>query len=86
MYRTLKMLDVDRDGQLNIHEFRKAIKDHRIEVTDQEIDMVFSYFDREQIGLIDLWGILFVFKGDLTPQRSAMVEQAYNKIDKDGRG
>jgi calcyphosin len=44
------MLDVDKDGQLYINEFRKAIRDHRIDVTDAEIDLVFQYFDRDNAG------------------------------------
>jgi Ca2+-binding EF-hand superfamily protein len=41
------MLDSDKDGLLSLSEFRKAIRDHRIEVTDPEIDIVFNYFDRD---------------------------------------
>jgi Ca2+-binding EF-hand superfamily protein len=36
-----KILDADHDGLLNLSEFRKAIRDHRIEVTDPEVDLVF---------------------------------------------
>jgi len=43
------------------------LRDHRIDVTDQEIDLVFAYFDRELTGTVDLWGIMFVFKGELSP-------------------
>lgn len=59
------MLDIDRDGLLNLSEFRRAVRDHKIEVTDPEIDLVFSYFDRDNSGLIDLWGFMFVLKGDM---------------------
>jgi Ca2+-binding EF-hand superfamily protein len=63
------MLDTDKDGLLTLSEFRKAIRDHRIEVTDPEIDIVFSYFDRDQSGYIDLWGMLFVLKGEMNQFR-----------------
>lgn len=65
---------MDKDGFLSITEYRKAIRDHRIDVTDSEIDLVFSYFDRERTGLIDLWGMLFVLKGEMSPQRNNLVE------------
>lgn len=65
MHRMFKMLDMDKDGLLNLSEFRRAIRDHRIEVTDQEIDVVFAYFDRDQTGLIDYLGMMFVFKGEM---------------------
>lgn len=69
IYRIFKMLDTDKDGLLTLSEFRKAIRDHRIEVTDPEIDIVFSYFDRDQSGYIDLWGMLFVLKGEMNQFR-----------------
>lgn len=50
---------------LNLSEFRKVIRDHKIEVTDPEIDIVFSYFDREISGLLDIWGFMFVLKGEM---------------------
>ena len=59
------MLDMDKDGLISLNEFRKAIRDHRIDVTDPEVDVVFSYFDRENTGLIDLWGMMFVLKGEV---------------------
>lgn len=61
------MLDLDKDGFLTLSEFRKALRDHRIDVTDSEIDLVFTYFDRDRTGLVDLWGMMFVLKGELNP-------------------
>ncbi len=63
------MLDSDKDGLLSLGEFRKAIRDHRIDVTDPEIDIIFNYFDRDQQGYIDLWGMIFVLKGEMNPLR-----------------
>ena len=62
-------MDADHDGLLNLTEFRKAVRDHKIEVTDPEIDLVFQYFDRESSGLIDLWGFMFVLRGEMNQLR-----------------
>lgn len=59
---------------LNLSEFRKVIRDHKIEVTDPEIDLVFSYFDREVSGLLDVWGFMFVLKGEMSQLRTQLVE------------
>jgi Ca2+-binding EF-hand superfamily protein len=80
------MLDADKDGMLSLSEFRKAIRDHRIEVTDPEIDIVFDYFDREQSGYVDLWGMLFVLRGEMNQFRQKIVETVFQKIDKNQRG
>ncbi|CAD8075605.1 unnamed protein product [Paramecium primaurelia] len=79
LYRVGKILDSDHDGMLNLTEFRKAIRDHKIEVTDPEIDIVFQYFDREQSGLIDLWGFMFVLRGEMSQLRTQLVEQLFEK-------
>lgn len=79
MYRVGRILDADHDGLLNLSEFRRAIRDHRIEVTDPEIDLVFQYFDREASGVIDLWGFMFVLRGEMNPYRVNLVETLFEK-------
>lgn len=80
LYRVGRILDADHDGMLNLSEFRRAIRDHRIEVTDPEIDLVFQYFDREASGLIDLWGFMFVLRGEMPQLRIQLVEQLFEKF------
>lgn len=74
------MLDADNDGQLNLQEFRKVIREHKIEVTDPEIDLVFSYFDRDNSGVIDLWGFMYVLRGEMNPYRLQLAEQVFEKF------
>ena len=65
---------MDKDGLISLNEYRKAIRDHRIDVTDNEVDLVFQYFDRENTGLIDLWGMMFVLKGEIVQSRLSLIE------------
>lgn len=46
-------MDDDRSGQLDMNEFKKAIKDFRVGLNEQEIQAVFSQFDRDGSGAID---------------------------------
>jgi Ca2+-binding EF-hand superfamily protein len=46
-------MDDDNSGYLDMGEFRKAIKDFRIDLNEQEISSVFSCFDRDGNGTID---------------------------------
>ena len=64
LQRQFKILDADKDGLVNIYEFKKAIKDMRIEVTDLEIDLVFSFFDLNGEN-IDYLAFLSILKGEL---------------------
>ena len=42
----------DRSMDLDIYEFRKAIKDLRINVLDKDIERLFNIFDRDRSGKI----------------------------------
>lgn len=46
-------MDDNYSGSIDGQEFRKAIKDFRIDLNDQEIKMVFEAFDRDRSGEID---------------------------------
>ena len=51
--RQFKLMDLDNDQRISSIEFKKAIRDYRIEVTDYEIDALFKMFDRDSNQLID---------------------------------
>ena len=57
------MTDVDNDGLLNLSEFRKAVRDYRIDVTDAEISIIFNLFDPEETGAIDLLEFINSLRG-----------------------
>ena len=46
-------MDDNNSGNIDMYEFKKAVKDFRIELNDQEIQQVFSAFDRDGSGSID---------------------------------
>jgi len=55
--------DVDNDGQLSINEFRKAVRDYRIDVTDSEIGIIFNLFDPDETGKIDFMEFINALRG-----------------------
>ena len=58
-----KIADADDDGKINLNEFRKCIRDKRIDVTDSEIDIIFSLFDIDESGNINFFDFLHSLKG-----------------------
>lgn len=46
-------MDDNRSGTIDRMEFKKAVKDFRVDLNDTEIGMVFSSFDRDSSGEID---------------------------------
>lgn len=45
-------MDDDRSMDLDIYEFKKAIKDFRINVSERDADRLFNIFDRDRSGKI----------------------------------
>lgn len=86
LQRVFKIMDDDNSKSLDRNEFRKAIKDFKVEIPDDQIDIVFNAFDLNRDGTIDYDEFLRIIRGDLTPNRLALVKKAYNKLDKDGSG
>jgi calcyphosin len=79
-------MDDDNSKSLDKQEFRKAVNDFRIEIPADYIDTIFSAFDLNRDGTIDYDEFLRIIRGDLTPNRLALVKKAFAKLDKDGSG
>ncbi len=45
IYTIKQIVDSDNDGYINLVEFKKCIRDYRIDVTDPEIHIMFNLFD-----------------------------------------
>ena len=79
-------MDDDNSKSLDRNEFRKAIKDFKIEIPDDFIDTVFTAFDLNRDGTIDYDEFLRIIRGDLNSNRLGLVKKAFKKLDKDGSG
>jgi Ca2+-binding EF-hand superfamily protein len=79
-------MDDDNSKSLDRNEFKKAIRDFKIEIPDDFIDTIFSAFDLNRDGTIDYDEFLRIIRGDLTPNRLALVKKAFQKLDKNGSG
>ena len=45
-------MDDDRSMDLDLYEFKKAIKDFRVNVNDRDQERLFNIFDRDRSGKI----------------------------------
>ena len=45
-------MDDDRSQDLDMYEFKKAVKDFRVQILDKDIDRLFNIFDRDRSGKI----------------------------------
>lgn len=79
-------MDDDRSHDLDIYEFRKALKDFRIPIQERDIDRLFNVFDRDRSGRIDYDEFLRGVRGEMNHFRRNICEKAFKIMDKDKSG
>lgn len=84
--RKFRIMDDDNSGTLGMEEFRKAMKECRLNLTERQLKHLFSYFDKDDSGGIGYDEFLVGIRGILNKRRKEMVHLAFNVLDKDGSG
>ncbi len=70
-------MDDDNSKSLSKAELKKAINDFKINIPEEHIDTIFNAFDINRDGSIDYDEFLRIIRGDLKPQRLALVKKAF---------
>jgi Ca2+-binding EF-hand superfamily protein len=84
--RSFKICDDDNSGTINFQEFKKLIKDYRIELNDDQIKKLFGIFDRDGSGILEYDEFVSGVVGEMNDFRKGFVKKAFNKLDKNGNG
>lgn len=84
--RQFKIFDDDNTGSLNFYELQKAIKDFRVDLSTNEIKILFNLLDTDQSGEVVYDEFLREIRGDMNNFRKKLVDQAFAKLDHDGSG
>lgn len=84
--RLFKIMDDDGSKTLSEQEFSKACRDFKTGISEENIPTLFSAFDTNRDGTLNIDEFLMAIRGELNDKRLALVRQAFNKIDIDGSG
>ena len=84
--RLFQTFDTDNSGTLEYKEFRKAVTDFKLDLEEQDIQSIFTSFDANGDGVLDLTEFNDMILGQLEGQRLLAVQQAFSKLDPQGRG
>ena len=76
-------LDTGGTNYLEYEEFVRAAIDKKIFLTDEALKMAFSFFDKENKGIITFESILKIFKGCVKKDKDINLEEELKKIMKD---
>lgn len=84
--RKFKIADDDRSGELSLAEFTKVINEHKLNWTQEQIALVFNYFDSDNSKHISYDEFIVAIRGELNDRRKQLVLQAFAILDKDKSG
>jgi Ca2+-binding EF-hand superfamily protein len=86
MQRRFKIMDDDGSGSLNLAEFKKAMREMKIELSESDLRMMFDFFDSDQSGTIDFNEFIQGVREPMSEKRLKFVNMAFTILDKDGSG
>lgn len=84
--RAFRIIDDNGNRSLDLYEFTKAMKDYMLGFSDSEIRSLYNYFDYDRCGSIAYDEFLKTIRGPMNASRKKFVQQAFNKLDRDGNG
>ncbi len=84
--RVFRILDDNRNRQLDTHELMWGLKDFDIHLSEEQVATLIKHFDRDGTGTLDFDEFLVALRGDLNENRKGYIRQAYNKLDINGDG
>ena len=81
-----RRMDNNGDKRFDREEFKQGLRENGHNLTNDEFNRIFQYFDRNEDGVINFDEFMRGIRGDLNAKRRALVLQAYKKLDRDGNG
>lgn len=84
--KQFKIFDDDNSKNLDMNEFKKAIKDFRVGLTDSDSEKLFRIFDRDRSGSIDYEEFLRGVRGEMNDFRKNIAKRCFAIMDKDKSG
>ena len=81
-----KAMDRNRNGSLSPVEFKYAMRDYGLTISEIEVTQIVKHFDTNKDGQLSFDEFLRAIRGELNDRRRALVHQAYKILDKDGSG
>ena len=81
-----KAMDRNRNGSLSPVEFKYAMRDYGLTLSEIEVTQIVKHFDTNKDGQLSFDEFLRAIRGSLNARRLDMVHQAYAVLDKDGGG
>jgi len=85
--RVFRILDDNRNRQLDNNELMWGLKDFDIHLSEEQVAILIKHFDSDNSGSVNFDEFLRALRGDLSQSRIGYIRMAYDKLDinKDGQ-
>ena len=84
--RTFMIIDENSNKKITFDEFEKLFKKYRFNLSEEEINNLFNYFDKDGSGFIDYEEFVNGIYGNLNKFRKDVLKQVFEKLDEDEKG
>ena len=84
--RVFRILDDNRNRQLDKNELMWGLKDFDIHLNEEQVDTLITHFDRDKSGTVNFDEFLVALRGELNEARTSWIRKAYDKLDINGDG
>ena len=84
--RTFMIIDENSNKKITFDEFEKLFKKYRFNLSEEEVNNLFNYFDKDGSGFIDYEEFVNGICGNLNKFRKKVLKQVFQKLDNDERG
>ena len=86
LQRRFKIMDDDGSKNLSFSEFKKALNEFKMNLSEADLRGLFEHFDSDGSGSIDFEEFVQGVRDPLSERRLKLVGQAFKIIDRDGSG
>jgi calcyphosin len=84
--KAFRILDDRGDGKLDREDFKWGLFDYGVRLSDEEFDLLLDEVDTSGDGMVSFDEFLVAVRGPLSERRLAVIDEAYDKLDRDGSG
>ena len=84
--RKLSLYDLNHQGLISFDNFLNIVKAYTMNLSPDEIQIIFDIFDKYKTGLINYNELIKTIVGQISPQRQTIIQKAFDYFNKDNNG
>ena len=79
-------MDLKMDGTISLRDFIRCLKDYRIEITEQDIHLLLSSYNKGRKDGLNYNNFMKSLIGDMNEMRRKLVDRLFAQLDTQKQG